>query len=105
MTMSGMELYAPNLLDHELVNVALKKSRAGRPDVASQALADFADLRVTRCTVNAAVQFELANRMNLSAYDAAYLQLALDLGAPLATFDRQLGMAAKEALGRNGVSE
>lgn len=98
LAMAGKELFAPGLLDHELVGVALRKARAGMAEVARQALIDLAELRLTRCAVNPAAQFELAQRLNLTAYDAAYLQLALDLGAPLATFDRRLGLAAGKAL-------
>lgn len=96
--MAGKELFAPNLLDHEMISVALKKSRSGMQKAARQALLDLSDLRLTRCAVDCAAQFELARRMKLTAYDAAYLQLALDLRAPLATFDQQLGAAAKSAL-------
>jgi len=98
LAMAGKELFAPDLLDHELVSVALKKSRAGLSDIAGQALIDLAHLRMTRCAVNASAQFELAQRLELTAYDAAYVQLAVDLGAPLATFDRPLGLAAVNAL-------
>lgn len=41
----------------------------------------------------------------LTAYDAAYLQLALDFGAPLATFDRSLGLAALNEVGANDKQE
>lgn len=37
----------------------------------------------------------LGDRHRLSAYDALYLQLALDLECPLATFDRELAAAAR----------
>jgi predicted nucleic acid-binding protein len=36
----------------------------------------------------------LARKYKLTAYDSAYVQLAVELGAPLATFDRTLGLAA-----------
>ena len=98
LAMAGKELFAPDLLDHELVSVALRKSRAGLTKVAEQALADLADLRVTRCEVNALAQFEMARKLNLTAYDAAYVQLAADLGAPLVTFDQALGLAARKIL-------
>jgi predicted nucleic acid-binding protein len=98
LAMAGKELFAPGLLDHELVSVALRKSCSGQPEVARQALIDLAELRLTRCAVNPSAQFDLAQRLNLTAYDAAYLLLALDLGAPLATFDRRLGLAAGKAL-------
>lgn len=98
LAMAGKELFAPDLLDHELVSVALKKSKAGLRDLAKQALADLADLRLTRCRVDGFAQFEMARKLRLTAYDAAYVQLAVDLGAPLVTFDRALGVAAKEIL-------
>jgi predicted nucleic acid-binding protein len=53
---------------------------------------------LTRCAIDSKAQFELARRTKLTAYDAAYLQLALDLRAPLATFDQKLGNAAKKEL-------
>jgi len=100
LAMAGKELFAPDLLDHELVSVALKKTSLGLTDVAVQALEDLARLRLTRCAVNARGQFELARKLKLTAYDAAYVLLAADLGAPLVTFDRTLGLAAKEVLQR-----
>jgi len=98
LAMAGKELFAPDLLDHEMVSVALKKSRLGMQKAAEQALNDLSDLRLTRCAVDSSAQFELARRMKLTAYDAAYLQLAMDLRAPLATFDQKLGRAAKSVL-------
>lgn len=40
---------------------------------------------------------ELAIRFGLTTYDAAYLELAMRLDAPLATLDRDLKHAAREA--------
>lgn len=40
---------------------------------------------------------QLARRYKLSAYDAAYLELALRTGSPLATLDADLKKAAKTA--------
>ena len=39
----------------------------------------------------------LADRYRLTVYDALYLELAQRLALPLATFDRQLSRAAREA--------
>jgi len=39
----------------------------------------------------------LARRHSLTAYDAAYLELALRLGLELATFDKRLAVAARAA--------
>lgn len=98
LAMAGKELFAPDLLGHEIVSVALKKAAAGHRELAQQALADLAELRLARCAVDAEAQFQLAGRTGLTAYDAAYLQLAIELQAPLATFDRKLGKAAAEIL-------
>jgi predicted nucleic acid-binding protein len=40
---------------------------------------------------------QLSRRYNLSTYDAAYLELALRLGLPLATLDEMLVSAAKKS--------
>jgi predicted nucleic acid-binding protein len=37
----------------------------------------------------------LATRTGLSVYDAAYLDLAIEIGAPLATLDRRLSASAR----------
>jgi predicted nucleic acid-binding protein len=41
--------------------------------------------------------FSLAREYGLTAYDAAYLALALQMAAPIATFDRRLAAAAVAA--------
>ena len=96
--MAAKELFAPDLLNHEIVSVALKKTAAGYGKLAQQALTDLDALRLTRCRVDAGAQFELAERAGITGYDAAYLQLALELRAPLVTFDRKLGQAASKIL-------
>jgi predicted nucleic acid-binding protein len=83
----------------ELVSVAVKKSRHGLDDVARQALVDFAELELTRCRPDVHAQWRLALKYDLSGCDAAYLWLAAELGAPLATFDERLGGAARQLLG------
>ena len=92
-------LQAPSVLDHEVVNVAVKKSRHGMPAAAvERALADYDAQGVELMATDLAGQFALARRYNLSAYDAAYLWVAAELKAPLATFDRKLGEAAQRHL-------
>lgn len=97
--LSGRELFAPSLIDYEIVSVAAKKSRQGFEAVAEQGLADLKRVNLTRCAVDVDIQWRLAVGLDLSAYDAAYLALAADLGAPLATFDQRLGEAARKHLG------
>ena len=96
--MDGMELHAPDLLDHELVSVALKKARNGFEAPARRGLSDLSRLEILRHPVDASLQCEIALTHKLSAYDAAYLALAVELGCPLITFDRRLGAAALRLL-------
>lgn len=97
--LAGKDLFAPELLADEIVSVAIGKARHGLDEVVRQALADFADLELTRCRCDVQAQWRLALEHDLSPYDAAYLWLAATLGAPLATFDKRLGAAARTLLG------
>ncbi len=98
----GHSLHAPNLLDHEIASVALKKLRQDWPaDSVALALADYRAYDIQLHAVDLAAQYELAQRYQISAYDAAYLQLAAELRAPLATFDPKLAAAAQAHL--NGL--
>jgi predicted nucleic acid-binding protein len=96
--MAGCELFAPHLLDFEIASVALKKSRQGLTEVAACALADYGALPLSQQPVDIQGQVALALRYDLSIYDAAYLWLAAELKAPLATLDRRLGEAAQRHL-------
>ncbi|MDM0034842.1 type II toxin-antitoxin system VapC family toxin [Variovorax sp. J22P271] len=97
--LAGHALHAPNLLDHEIVSVALKKRRQDWPaESLALALADYAGYAIDLHPVDLGAQYELAARYSLSAYDAAYLWLAAELKAPLATFDAKLAAAAQAHL-------
>lgn len=95
-------LCAPHLVDYEMTNVALKKLR--REHLAETAvmacLEAYAALDLERHAVAVPPVLALATRYRLTAYDAAYLWLAEELQAPLATFDDQLATAAQRHLGR-----
>ena len=96
---AGRSLHAPGLLDYEVASVAVKKSRGGRADVAADAMNRYASVSIELHDVDPPAVFLLAERYRLSAYAAAYLWLAEQLKAPLATFDRRLGEAAMQHLG------
>ncbi len=97
--LAGRALHAPGLIDFELASVALKKHAQGWPaESIAAALDDYREqaIELHRCDLGA--QCQLAHRYALSAYDAAYLWVAAELKAPLATFDRRLGEAAQRHL-------
>ena len=94
----GRTLHAPFLLQIEIASVALKKQRKGFSDIVTDALAQYADLDINLYRVEPQDALALALRYNLSAWDAAYLWLAAELKAPLATFDEKLGRAAQAHL-------
>jgi len=95
---SGMTLYAPQLIDYELASVALEKARAGLGEIAAQGLADLKVLALERVRVEPIAQTTLAMSFRLSSFDAAYLWLAAELKAPLVTFDARLAKAARKHL-------
>jgi len=91
------ELHAPELLDYELANIAWKKARS-EPKLASEivaALRVILRVAIRRLRIDAAEVAELALSSGLSAYDAAYLWAARELGAELITFDATLKKAAR----------
>lgn len=94
----GKNLHAPALLPVEIVSVAAKKHKLGRPDVAADGLAQFSSMHIELHAVEPGAVLDLCVRYRLSAYDACYLWLAAELKAPLATFDEKLATAAKAHL-------
>ena len=100
----GYRLSAPALLTYELANVCWKKSLR-RPHERSgfrRALARLPQLGIHLTPVSASSMVTLALETDLSAYDASYLWLTLEMGAPLVTLDRKLANVARALLGRNG---
>lgn len=89
----GRSLNAPELLQAEIANVATKKLRRGETHVAD-GLALVAELQIELYRIDIPAVVALAMRYQLSGYDAAYLWLAAELKAPLATFDEKLATAA-----------
>lgn len=96
----GRSLHAPALLGYELANVARNKCRSGVPEPAARAgLEAYADQQIELHDTDPGLMFDIAQRMSVTSYDAAYLALALELQAPLLTFDHKLADAAMRLLG------
>jgi predicted nucleic acid-binding protein len=94
------EAIVPVLWWFEVRNVLVINERRGRIDPSDSAafLADLETLKITfdRRSDSGSV-LALARTHRLTVYDAAYLELAGRLGAPLATLDRNLAAAARAA--------
>jgi predicted nucleic acid-binding protein len=93
--------WVPALWTLECANVLASAHRRGRIDAARRhALAERATrlpLRVDREPVTVAEIDGLAARFGLSAYDAAYLELAVRRSLALLTLDARLAAAASAA--------
>jgi len=97
--MDQRRLHAPELITYEVTNVALKKAARGAGSLALDGVERYARFPLQLHGIDAAAVARLGLRYQLTAYDAAYLWLATELKAPLATFDQRLGEAAQEHLG------
>jgi predicted nucleic acid-binding protein len=97
------EALVPAVWPLEVVNVLLVAERRGRLERADSArfLSLLASLPIVVESMMTARAFgeilALARDMDLSSYDAAYLDLAMREGIPLATFDERLRGAAERA--------
>ena len=85
-------LHAPQLLDLEVTQVLRRLVHQGAVPAhrGDEAIRDLLDLRVNRYAHFVLLPRIWQLRHNFSAYDAAYIVLAENLGAPLLTRDRRL---------------
>jgi len=95
----GHNLVAPALLWFEIGSICLKKLKLHPPERAATLAGQqaFLALSVSPMTVDHGAVPEMAERLGLSAYDASYLALALDLPADLVTLDQRLARVAHAA--------
>lgn len=91
----------PTLWYFEVANVLCVAARRGRttPARVAEFMAQLEGLAIAMDEASPAGLlrrvFDLANRERLSGYDAAYLELAMRLGIPLATKDAALAAAGR----------
>lgn len=97
---TGEGLVAPGLMQLEVMNILLMAKRRGRIDGQQfrVVIGAFDRLPITLQPVLSSEQkaetARLAEQHGLTAYDAAYLELAMRMGMPLATLDEALAKAA-----------
>ena len=102
-TLADADARVPNLWYLEAANVLLAAEKNGNIDAGTAeafiAHLDSLPLQVDSLTAQQAFNrtLALARAYKLSTYDAAYLELALREGLPLATLDKDLIKAAKKA--------
>jgi predicted nucleic acid-binding protein len=102
-TLTDADARVPNLWHLEAANVLLAAEKNGNIDAGTAeafiAHLDSLPLQVDSLTAQQAFNrtLALARAYKLSTYDAAYLELALREGLPLATLDKDLIKAAKKA--------
>jgi predicted nucleic acid-binding protein len=102
----GGAAVAPSFWPHEVLNALLAGERRKRisKELVRSFLDDLATLPIVLEQFPATVVFDRIERLSrehgLTAHDAAYLDLALDSGLPLATLDEELARACKKARGR-----
>ncbi len=88
-------LHSPHLVDVEVAHVLRRYAIAGELSElrGRSALADLADMAITRYPHDRFLHRVWQLRDNLTGYDATYIALAEALGAPLVTSDRRLALA------------
>lgn len=87
-----VELKAPDLLPYELANAVWQAERRGRVSTyqANEIIQAMAGLQIEILSLDWAEMLPLARRFKRTAYDAAYLVLAENMGEPLITGDERL---------------
>jgi len=95
----GESLHAPHLLDVEVAQVLRRYAAAGKLTSARglEALSDLADFPLHRYAHDWLLPRVWELRLNLTAYDAAYVALAEALEAPLVSCDARLAAAPGHA--------
>lgn len=99
----GDSAIVPSFWPHEVLNalLAVEKRKRITKDLIRSFLEDLSMLPITLEQFPASIVFsriqQLSREHSLTAYDAAYLDLALAGGLPLATLDDDLRRAGKKA--------
>lgn len=99
----SVEMFVPSVWHLEVANALLVAERRGRsiPSDTADSLNDLRALPIRQDNLTVAqawtATLDLARDKGLSVYDAAYLELAIRTGFPIATLDKPLILAARAA--------
>lgn len=99
--MNTAEVYVPMIWPYEMASVVLRE--VNKTNITSLAAADFFltlrrfNIVVGNKPVDISSLYEAGKSHRLTGYDAAYVELALELGLPLATADKAMIAAAQRA--------
>ena len=97
-SVNGTKTAAADAAVANVITVLLRRRVLARHQAAAiLSRAERLELGVDRAAVSPRALFELTDRHGISAYDAAYLELAARRGLPLATRDANLARAARAA--------
>ena len=90
------ELVAPDHIDIECLSAMRKMERLGyiSEKQASQIIGELANIRCHRLSIHSLLSEIWTFRNNFTAYDAAYVAIAVDTGSALITHDQRLARAA-----------
>ena len=97
----GTRAFVPAIWQWEIANAFLsveRRKRATKMEISRHlSLLRSLPIEVDEAAINQAwgATHLLAQRRQLTSYDAAYLEMAIRLGLPLATLDKDLAAAAK----------
>jgi predicted nucleic acid-binding protein len=93
--LGGQRLFAPEIIDLEVLSVLRRLTRTGNldPRRAQLALVDLAEIPLQRASHRPLLHRSWELSHNLSTYDAAYVTLAEVLGATLLTADTRMAAA------------
>ena len=98
-----IKIHVPSIFEHEFMNILLNAEKNKRLDNATalKILGTVGDYPITIEPSTAVFMekirvFKMAREHQLTAYDAAYLELAVRLEAPLITYDKQMIQVAKK---------
>jgi predicted nucleic acid-binding protein len=99
--LNTIKAYVPTIWSLEIANVILFAERKGRLNRAKatafiESIRGLPIIQDDNSPFAMSTTFEIARESDLTIYDASYLELALRLGLPLATLDKNLRKAAQK---------